>query len=160
MLSLPLISLRRDVSAGKTASDVLHEPDGTHVSDDQSGEPLVPERVWKARKEGMLYVREMQVYKKIDMSECVRKTGRKPIAVRWVYMNKCDAAQPNDRSRLLAKEFRGNDDRPERFAATSPSERLKLILSKLASNHGHELPNADVRVLLRESLPSICLITS
>ena len=57
---------------------------------------------------------------------------------------KGDSTNPNYRSRRVAKEFRGNDDRPEWFAATPPSECLKLMLHKLASNRGHKLLYADV----------------
>ena len=53
-------------------------------------------------------------------------------------------AQPNYRLRLVEKGFRGNSDRPELYVATPPSECLKLILSKLASNRGHKLPYADL----------------
>ena len=71
-------------------------------------------------------------------------TGRKPIAVRWVDMNKGDKANPNYRSRLVAKEFRGNDDRPEWFADTPPSECMKLMLHRTASRRGQKMLYADV----------------
>ena len=58
-------------------------------------------------------------------------------------MNKGDAARPNYRSRLVAKEFK-TDINPELYAATPPSESLRLILSKLASNRKMELMYADV----------------
>ena len=82
MVSMPLLSLGNDTDAGKKARGALHERDGTRALDDQSGEPLVPEQVQKARKEEMAYFRDMRVYKKVDLSECLSATDRKPVAVR------------------------------------------------------------------------------
>ena len=138
------MSFGDDVKAGHEACDALHERDGTQATDDQFGEPLVPDLVRKARKEEMVYFRDMNVYEKVSLSECTSATGKKPIAVRWVDINKGDSAAPNYRSRLVAKEFRGNEDRPEWFAATPPSECLKIMLSKLASNKKFKLMYADV----------------
>ena len=43
------------------------------------------------------------MHEKVDMGKCMRATGKRPIAVRRVDINKGDAAQPNYRSRLVAK---------------------------------------------------------
>ena len=59
-------------------------------------------------------------------------------------INKGDTTRPNYRSRLVAKEFKGNDDRPEWFAATPPSESLKLMLSRMALDRQLKLLYADV----------------
>ena len=93
----------------------------------------------------MEYLRAVRVYEKVDVGECMRATGKRPIAVRWVDINKGASAQPNYRSRLVVKEFRVNDGRPECYAATPRSERPKLILSKFASDRGYELPHAHLR---------------
>ena len=100
--------------------------------------------VRKARTEEMQYFRDMRVYEKVPIEECISATGRKPIAVRWVDINKGDSTQPNYRSRLVAKEFRGKDENPDWFAATPPSECLKLLLSKMASRKSYKLLYADV----------------
>ena len=89
--------------AGIQANDVLHDPDGTWACDDQSGESLRPELVREARKEEMRYFRDMKVYEKVDIAECWAATGKAPIGVRWVDINKGDVAHPNYRSRLVAK---------------------------------------------------------
>ena len=62
-------------------------------------------------------------------------TGKTPIAVRWIDINKGDSALPNYRSRLVAKEF-NDSKKPNLFAATPPVEGLKMLLSKLASGKG------------------------
>ena len=112
MMSVSLDAISEELTIGRGAADALHEKDGTSVMDDQSGEPLEPNKVRTARKEEISYFRDMKVYDKVDLSECLSATGRKPIAVRWVDINKGDSANPNYRSRLVAKEYKGNDDRP------------------------------------------------
>ena len=52
--------------------------------------------------------------------------------MRWVDINKGDTNNPNFRSRLVAKEF-NTGSCPELYAATPPSECLRLLLSKAAS---------------------------
>ena len=143
MRSLPLMEIGTDEDGNK-ATDDLHEPDGTFAVDDQSNEPLVPALVRRARVEEMDYFKEMKVYDTVSVEECLKETGRKSIGIRWVDINKGDTTRPNYRSRLVAKEFKGNDDRPEWFAATPLSESLKLMLSRMASNRQFKLLYADV----------------
>ena len=66
------------------------------------------------------------------MSECLKKTARQPIGVRWIDINKGDNDQPNYRSRLVAREInthKGEDV----FAATPPLEAIKAILLRTAT---------------------------
>ena len=79
----------------------------------------------------------------MHISECWEKTGKGPIAVRWVDINKGDETHPSYRSRLVAKEFRTKVD-PELYAATPPGECLRLLLSQLAMNDSFDLLYADV----------------
>ena len=57
MVLMPFMSLESDKADGKAASDVLHDTDGRQASDDQSGDPLVPALVRKARQEEIRYLR-------------------------------------------------------------------------------------------------------
>ena len=68
-----------------------------------------------------------------------------PIGVRLVDINKGDSVNPNYRSRLAAKEF-NTGVRPELYAATPPSECLRIMLHKAASgrSQGVSLMYADV----------------
>ena len=50
-------------------------------------------------------------------------------------INKCDSSNPNYRSRLVAKEFNTGVNH-DLYAATPPSECLRLMLSLLASSRG------------------------
>ena len=45
----------------------------------------------------MEYFKSMKVYEKVSISEVMSTTGRKPIAVRWVDINKGDKANTNYR---------------------------------------------------------------
>ena len=79
------------------------------------------------------------------MGECWNITGKAPIGVRWVDINKGDSSNPNYRSRLVTKEF-NTGVYPELYAATPPSECLRIMLSKAASGRGQSmsLTYADV----------------
>ena len=48
----------------------------------------------KARKEEILYFKQMGVYDKVDNKESYDVTGKAPIADRWVDVNKGDSASP------------------------------------------------------------------
>ena len=129
LVAVPLLSM----DDGADKSEALHEADGTTAFDDVSGEPLNIEKVRAARAEDMDYFRSMRVYERASEAECRAATGKGPIAVRWIDINKGDTVNPNYRSRLVAKEYK-TEERPEWFAATPPSECLKLVLAKLASD--------------------------
>eukprot|EP00973_Karenia_brevis_P003705 512331-Karenia_brevis.AAC.1 len=74
----------------------------------------------------------MRVYKKVPISKCYQVTGKAPIGVRWVDVNKQDDINPKYRSRLVAKRFKRRND-PYLYAATLPLEILRLIASKAAT---------------------------
>ena len=150
----PLMSLEAmsAVSPGLEGdpSKELHEDtseytleDGTVAWDDQSGAVLKPNLMIAARKEEIQYFKNMNVYEKVMLEECWEQTGKGPIDVRWVDINKGDEAQPNYRSRLVAKEFK-DDLRPELYAATPPSECLRMMISKMACQRGVRMMYADV----------------
>ena len=93
----------------------------------------------------MAEVRKHNVYIKVPIAECWDKTGKSPIGARWVDINKGDSQSPLYRSRSVAKEF-NTGVKPELYAATPPSECLRLMLSLLASGRrqGTSLMYADV----------------
>ena len=92
------------------------------------GESLDPNRVKAARAEEMDYVRKMNLYTKVPASECFKKTGKQPISVRWIDVNKGDSSNMNYRSRRVAWEI-NTHKRDDLFAATPLLEALKIILS-------------------------------
>ena len=74
-----------------------------YAVDDFSGAFLDPKMVKKARMDETEYARNMKLYTKVPISECIAKTGKQPIAVRWIDVNKQDATNPLYRSRLVGK---------------------------------------------------------
>ena len=151
MVAMPLMSVDEMIDAAKgvnegNPSEALHEQiDYADVEafDDLTGARLDPDMMRTARKDEIAYFRARQVYEKVATQECWDVTGKAPIATRWVDINKGDEANPNYRSRLVAKEFKTND-RPDLFAATPPSECLRLMISRMASRKGMQMMYADV----------------
>ena len=74
----------------------------------------------------------MKVYKKVPKTRCFEVTGKAPIGVRWVDVNKQGDDDPLYRSRLVAKDFNNCKD-PDLYTATPPLEYLRLIVSLAAS---------------------------
>ena len=155
MVARPVLSVEQmnDASGGKEncPSKALHESDGEGLEawDDISGQRLDPKLMVQARREEIAYFRQMGVYEKVDIAESWRETGKAPIAVRWVDINKGDTKEPNYRSRLVAKEF-NTGVCPELYAATPPSECLRLMISLLASGR------SGTRVRRREPCILLC----
>ena len=96
--------------------------------DDLTGQVLDPDLVRKARAKELEYFEAKVVWEKRKMGEARRVTGKPPITVRWVDVNKGDNVNPNIRSRLVARQIRqaGED---AIFAPTPPLEALRSILS-------------------------------
>ena len=94
--------------------------------DDASGEYLDPATVLAARREEIAYYKAMGAFTKVPISQCIARTGRKPIGVRRRDINKGDRYNVNVRSRLVAKEF-------NLFAGTPPVEAMRAIISMAAS---------------------------
>ena len=104
------------------------QPEEGEFWDSVSGVPLKPQLVKRAREEEMREFSKHGVYVKVPVKECLERTGRKPIGVKWVDINKGDEESPEYRSRLVAKEIK-RDKREDLFAATPPLEALKILLS-------------------------------
>ena len=110
--------------------------------DDVTGAELTPSMVKQARKEEVGYVRKMGLYRKVLVSECWGRIGKKPIQVRWIDVNQGDVKQRNYRFRLAAKEI-NTYKRQDLFAATPPLETLKMILSMVATQNKREILMID-----------------
>ncbi len=89
--------------------------------DDVTGKKLKTELVLKARAEQMVEVNKFNVYDKVPIQNCWNETGKDPIGVRWLNVNKGDEANPEIRCRIVAQEFNTNE-RDDLFAAT-PNQR-------------------------------------
>ena len=108
-----------------------------------TGAELIPKLVAAARKEELEYFKSMNVYEYAPLVECWNTTGHAPIGTKWLDTHKGDAEKVNYRSRLVAKEFKV-DIQPELFAATPPSECLRLLVSRAASDKKFKVLYIDV----------------
>ena len=91
------------------------------IRDDITGQPLDRRLVMEARQKELEYFNAKRVWDKRFKREALRVTGRQPISVRWVDVNKGDDDEPNYRSRLVAREIRKKGEDPI-FAPSPPLE--------------------------------------
>ena len=56
--------------------------------DDVTGAELDPAQVKRARLDEVKYIRNMKLHSKVDKNECWMETGKSPIKVRWIDINK------------------------------------------------------------------------
>ena len=108
-------------------------PRVTVFKDTITGQELNPVLVRAARKKEMDYFASKGVWALRPRSECLEKTGRRPVTVKWVDVNKGDDDEPNYRSRLVAREIRLPGEDPI-FAPTPPLESVRMVLSLAATN--------------------------
>ena len=118
------------------------------AEDDVTGAVLNPKEVAKARRTEIEFFRRKRVYRKMKRSEIPR--GAVVIRVRWVDINKGDEQNPDYRSRLVAMQFRDGKGAAEWFAATPPTEAMRIIISTAAmevdkNGKRYELMANDVR---------------
>ena len=104
------------------------------AADDLTGKVLDWDEVVKARLEEVEFLKRKGIFAEVPYDECMQKTGRKPTSVRWVDINKGTEETPIYRSRLVARDFKGNDDsREDLFATTPPLEAKKMLFAMAAS---------------------------
>ena len=101
--------------------------------DDLTGLALPPDLCDQARAEELRYFKEKGVWVIKRINECLRRTGKPPISVRWVETNKGDDQNPRIRSRLVAREIRLPGEEAI-FAPTPPLESLRIVLSHAVTN--------------------------
>eukprot|EP00973_Karenia_brevis_P012630 1713512-Karenia_brevis.AAC.1 len=93
---------QRDIKEAGAESDRLHDDHDSDMIavDDVTGALLDVRLVKEAREAEMRYFRRMGVYRKVPIRKCIEQTGKMPIGVRWVDVNKQDNENPKYRSRL------------------------------------------------------------
>ena len=95
--------------------------------DDLTGQPLSPELCRNARATEIDDFRDKKVWTIRKVNEALRRTGKPPINVRWVEVNKGDDINCKIRSRLVAREFRLKGEEAI-FAPTPPLESLRMLV--------------------------------
>ena len=101
---------------------------------DVFGASLDPKEAKRARREEIEYVPNMKLYEKVPIGEAYAQTGKGPISVRWIDINKGDVESPNYRFRFVARGIT-TSKRNDCVAATPPLEALKVILSIASSGN-------------------------
>ena len=125
----------------------IEHNDDTQFVDDVSGQMLDTELVRAARAEEMQVFKDHDVYTKVLIDEAWRVSGKAPIGTRWIDINKGDDATPEYRSRLVAQEFAGKQDREDIFAATPPLFATKAVISDAASQGDFGFGNRVLQVI-------------
>ena len=103
--------------------------------DDLHGTDLPMEQVLAARQEEMSHMKG-HTFEVVKRQGCFDRTGKGPIATRWVDTNKSRGQGPMKvRSRFVARDFkrRGARDREDLFCATPPLELLRLLVSLMVT---------------------------
>ena len=98
------------------------------------GGDLPVKDVIAARKEEIGYMQGRRIWSEVPVQEARDKTGKAPVSVRWVDVNKGGDSRMEVRSRLVAGDFKGDDkDRDDLFAETPPLEAIRMLLSRAAT---------------------------
>jgi hypothetical protein len=112
--------------------------------DDITKQPLLDGLVDAARAKELEYFASKGVWIKRPKAEAFQKTGRPPISVRWVDVNKGDDQCPKYRSRLVARQLKATDQSGESFfSPTPPLEALRAVLSLATTSTGQYSPNRN-----------------
>ena len=112
--------------------------------DDLTGQLLKDALVEEARAKEFLYFHSKGVWLKVPRSVARAQTGRQPISVRWVDVNKGGGLHPDYRSRLVARQLKAHDKSGETyFAPAPPLEPLRIVLSLAMTRIGDHQPIWD-----------------
>ena len=110
--------------------------------DNLTGQVLKDELVMAARMKELDYFNRKGVWVKVPKQRARQKTGRQPISVRWVDVNKGDELAPNYRSRLVARQIKAMDNSGQNFFAPAPPiEALRTVLSLAMTKMGSHQPD-------------------
>ena len=110
------------------------EEENAGAWDDVHGGDLPPEEVAAARNEEVGYMKKRGIWHEVPIQECWNETGKAPVSVRWVDVNKGGLQEMIVRSRLVARDFKGMDNhRDDLFAETPPLEGKRLLISRAAT---------------------------
>ena len=110
---------------------------GDAYFDEMTGERHKPDLVHKAMEEELAWVKRQGVYEKVPIAQCYDETGRRPVTLKCVHVNKGDEEYPRYRSRLVVREIRKKGQRvlPDHmlFSSMPPLATVKLLCSAMTS---------------------------
>ena len=82
----------------------------------------------------------------MPIAECLARTGKQPIGVRWIDHNKGDDLHERYRSRLVAQQYNSGLMEDNIFAALPPLEALRIVIFNATTvKRGKVIMIADVR---------------
>ena len=150
------LQARGVMTVGDVGMHALEDEDLVHLArgpeqgysgkylDDISKQKLRDDLVEEAGRKELEYFVAKGVWQKCPRQKAFLTTGKPPISVRWVDVNKGDDVTPKYRSRLVARQLKAMDKSGESFfAPTPPLESLRAVLSLAASEIGGWKPNRD-----------------
>jgi len=112
--------------------------------DDLTGQVLRDDLVKKARAAELAYFHSKKVWKMVPKTQARSVSGRAPISVRWVDVNKGDDVHTNYRSRLVARQLKATDTSGKSyFAPAPPLEALRTVISMAMTRAGTHQPDWD-----------------
>ena len=106
--------------------------------DERTGVTLDPRMVREACAEEIELMKSIPLYVEASITECWETLGKHPISAQWVDVNTGTGAEQEVRCRLVARDRKpkGEKDREDLFAATSPLEGKKLPLHMAGMQRG------------------------
>ena len=111
-------------SEGQESEKQLYGPAQDYsgkYKDDLTRQPLRDDLVKAARAKELEFFSSKGVWAKVPRPRSVGRTGKPPISVRWVDVNKGGEDDPNYRSRLVARQLKATDfSGKSYFAPASP----------------------------------------
>ncbi len=112
--------------------------------DDLTGQILKDALVLEARAAELAYFHSKGVWLKVPRETARARSGRPPISVRWVDVNKGDDQFPKYRSRLVARQLKAKDLSGQSYLAPAPPlEALRTVVSMAMTRVGAHRPNWD-----------------
>ncbi len=112
--------------------------------DDLTGQVLRDDLVREARAKELELFHSKGVWLKVPKTTARATTGRNPISVRWVDVNKGDELNPKYRSRLVARQMKAQDVSGQSyFAPAPPLEALRTVVSLAMTEIGGHGPDWD-----------------
>ena len=130
--------MQKDVcGVGPVPEEAIHLEEENFYTDDTTGAYLETPLVEAARKEELDWVKKQGTYKVVSMDECWKETGKPPVTLKWIDINKGDEENPRYRSRLVAREIKKKGQRvlPDHqlFSSMPPLEAMKILGSKMVT---------------------------
>ena len=127
--------------------------------DDITGQVLRDDLVVEARAKELEFFTSKGVWVKVPRQRAFDRTGRPPISVRWVDVNKGDDVEPNVRSRLVARQLKALDTSgTSYFAPAPPLEALRTIISLAMTRIKTHQPIWDPRSPKRQQISGLDVV--